>query len=174
MTKQAALVVIDLQRGMFEGASGPLDEADTVLANVAGMLAKARARSQPVIYVRHDGGPGDELQRDTPLWPIDSRIAPKDGEPIVDKTEPSAFEKTEMTKVLKARGIDSLVICGAQSDCCVRATAKAAHEAGYGVMVVKDAHSTVDSPDGKARDLRRAINDELAAVGIKLMPAAAF
>jgi nicotinamidase-related amidase len=174
MTKQAALVVIDLQRGMFEGAGGPLDEADTVLARVAGMLAKARARGQPVIYVRHDGGPGDELQRDAPLWPIDARIAPKDSEPIVDKTEPSAFENTDMRELLKARGIDSLVICGAQSDCCVRATAQAAHQAGYGVTVVKDAHSTIDSPEGKAKDLRQAINDELAAAGIGLMPAAAF
>ena len=174
MTKQAALVVIDLQRGMFEGASGPLDESEQVLARVNGMLAKARARGQPVIYVQHDGGPGDELQRGTALWPIDARIAPKDGEPIVEKTEPSAFENTDMTKVLKARGIESLVICGAQSDCCVRATAKAAHEAGYGVTVVKDAHSTFDSPEGKAKDLRQAVNDELAAAGIKLMQAAAF
>lgn len=174
MPKQAALVVIDLQRGMFEGASGPLDEADALLARVTGMLAKARARGQPVIYVQHDGGPGDELQRGTPLWPIDARVAPKDGEPIVEKTEPSAFERTGMTKLLKARGIDSLVICGAQSDCCVRATAKAAQEAGYGVTVVKDAHSTFDSSEGKAKDLRQAINDELAAAGIELLPAAAF
>ena len=72
------------------------------------------------------------------------------------------------------RGIESLAICGAQSDCCIAATAKAARKAGYRVTVVADARSTFDSRHGKAKDLRRAVNAELAGVGIELMKATEF
>ena len=176
--KQPALVVMDLQRGMFEGAGGPLHEAEKLLRRVGAMIAKARLRGQPIIFVRHDGGPGDELERGTALWPIHPRVAPLSGpgidEPIVDKTQPSAFAKTDMKKVLQARGIESLVICGAQSDCCIAATAKAARKAGYAVTVVADAHSTFDSRHGKAKDLRAAVNAELAGMGIELVTAKGF
>lgn len=174
MTKTSALVVIDLQRGMFEGADGPLDEAETLLARIGAMIATARQRGQAVIFVRHDGGSGDELQRDTPLWPIHPKVAPMEGEPIIDKTQPSAFEKTDLKKVLQAGRIETLVICGAQSDCCVLATAKAAQENGYGVTVVSDSHSTFDTREAKASALRAEVNAELKAAGIGLMEAKGF
>ncbi len=84
-----ALLVIDLQRGMF-AATTPYD-GEAVLNRVAGLLDRARASGIPVLHVRHDGGSGDDLERGTPGWEIHPAVAPKDGEPIIDKDRCSAF-----------------------------------------------------------------------------------
>ena len=52
----------------------------------------------------HSKGDGGGLAGGSALWPIHPRVAPKGDGPMVDKTQPSAFVKTDMKKVLKARG----------------------------------------------------------------------
>ena len=71
--------------------SHPPYNGEAVLNRVAGLLDRARASGIPVFHVRHDGGSGDDLERGTPGWEIHPAVAPKDGEPIIDKDRCSAF-----------------------------------------------------------------------------------
>ena len=80
-----ALLVIDLQRGMFEGEQPPL-EGDGVVARVAALLERARERGVAVLHIRHYGGTGDMLERGTPGWGIHPDVVPRGAEPVVDKT----------------------------------------------------------------------------------------
>jgi nicotinamidase-related amidase len=53
-----ALIVIDVQNGVVEGAC----ERDTVVANINGLVEKARSEDVPVVWVQHSG---EELERGT-------------------------------------------------------------------------------------------------------------
>ncbi|WGF89702.1 cysteine hydrolase family protein [Marinivivus vitaminiproducens] len=141
-----ALIVIDLQRGMFDPAQ-PAHDGEAVLARVAALLARARAAGVPVLHVRHDGGAGDPLQRDTPGWTIHPAVAPMGVEPVIDKDRSSAFHGTGLHERLQAGGIGRLVIAGMQTEFCIDTTCRAAHDLGYAVALVADGHTTFDTPD---------------------------
>lgn len=137
-----ALLVIDLQRGMF--AAAPYD-GEAVLTRVAGLLERARASGAPVLHVRHDGGSGDDLERGTPGWNIHPAVAPAGSEPIIDKDRCSAFHGTDLHGKLQALGIERLVIAGMQTEYCIDTNCRDAHGLGYRVTLVNDAHTTFDN-----------------------------
>ncbi len=140
---ETALVVIDVQTGMFDGVRGPaIHGAEALLANIAALLVQARAAGSPVIYVRHDGGKGDMLEYGAPAWEIHEAIAPLPGERIVDKRTPDSFHETTLAADLAAAGATRLVLCGAQTEYCVDTTCRRAAALGYPTVLVQDAHST--------------------------------
>jgi len=141
-----ALLVIDLQRGMFEGEQPPL-EGDGVVARVAALLERARERGVPVLHIRHDGGTGDILERGTLGWEIHRDVAPRGAEPVVDKSRSSAFHDTDLDQRLRALGVTRLVVAGMQTEFCVDSACRAAHGLGYAVTIVSDGHTTFDTPD---------------------------
>jgi nicotinamidase-related amidase len=140
-----ALLVIDLQRGMFTAGPEP-HEGEAVLSRVAGLIEQARDQGIPVLHVRHDGGAGDPLERETPGWEIHSAVAPRAGEPIIDKTRCSAFYDTGLQEELQRRGIQRLIVAGMQTEYCIDTSCRAARDLGYQIVLVKDGHTTFDSP----------------------------
>jgi nicotinamidase-related amidase len=139
-----ALLVIDLQRGMFTAGPEP-HQGEAVLSRVAGLISRARDRGVPVLHVGHDGGVGDPLERQTPGWEIHPAVAPHSGEPVIDKTRCSAFYDTPLQDELERRGIRRLIIAGMQTEYCIDTSCRAARDLGYEVVLVKDGHTTFDS-----------------------------
>jgi nicotinamidase-related amidase len=140
----AALVVIDLQNDVLDGCV----RVDPVLAATRTLLTGARAAGVPVVWVQHQG-PG--LERDTDGWRIHPALDPSPGEPVVAKSYRDAFAGTTLRATLG--DADHLVLCGAQTDYCVRTTAQRAAADGYDLTWVTDAHTTYDVPtaDGVVR-----------------------
>src|SRR3546814_14282390 len=103
------LLVIDLQRGMF-GPGGPPYEGEAVLSRIAGLLGRARERGAAVLHVRHNGGPGDDLERHAPGWEIHPAVAPLDGQPVIDKDPCSAFHAPDLPDRLQARRLTPAVV----------------------------------------------------------------
>jgi nicotinamidase-related amidase len=138
-----ALMVIDVQQGMF-GTEQPYD-GEAVVQRIVGLIARARAAKAPVFYVQHDGGPGDELDRNGPGFAFRAELAPQPGDSVTVKHYCNAFKETDLDDRLKAMRIDDIVVCGMQTEFCVDTTVRAAHERGYHLVVVCDAHTTFDS-----------------------------
>ncbi|MBP0457573.1 isochorismatase family protein [Streptomyces montanisoli] len=132
-----ALLVIDVQNGVVEGAH----DRDGVIANINTCVGKARAEDVPVIWVQHSD---DHLERGSEAWQYVAELERRDAEPLVHKTYGDSFEATELEALLAERGAGRLVVTGAQSDGCIRATLHGAFVRGYDVTLVGDAHTTQD------------------------------
>jgi len=70
---------------------------------------------------------------------IDPRIAPRRSEPVLNKLFASGFYGTGLPSLLAAAGVDTLVITGASTSGCVRATAVDALQYGYRPVVPREA-----------------------------------
>lgn len=139
------LVVIDVQQGLFAEAQQPHAGEDLV-ARISGLIAKARAAGMPVVFVQHDGGPGDGLAQGSPGFAFRAELTPQPGDPVVVKTNCSGFQGTDLEARLRDLGATRLIICGMQSEYCVDTTVRAAFERGFAVTLVADGHTTFDTP----------------------------
>jgi nicotinamidase-related amidase len=143
MNKRTALLVIDLQVCNFE--ESPVHRGGDLLSKIGALIAQARAVRVPIIYVQHCGPEGAIDQPGTPGWEIHPAIAPTEGDAVVQKCHPDAFQETSLQDELKSRGIDRLLITGIQTEYCIDTTCRRAYSLGYDVILVKDAHSTWDT-----------------------------
>jgi len=73
-------------------------------------------------------------------------VAPVEGDVVVQKKTPDAFHETNLHHELESRGIKKLIIAGLQTEYCIDTTCRRAFILGYDAILVRDAHSTWDSP----------------------------
>jgi nicotinamidase-related amidase len=132
-----ALLVIDVQ---VDVVAGCFDEAQRT-ANIADLVRHARTNSVPVIWVQHND---EELTVGSPGWQLVEQLVPLKDESIIHKNYRSSFEATNLDEVLAELNVGHLIMCGSQSNYCVRNTLHAAIERGYDVTLVADAHTTCD------------------------------
>jgi nicotinamidase-related amidase len=132
-----ALLVVDVQKGVVEGAH----ERDAVVANVGTLVEKARRARVPVIWVQHSD---EGLARGSDEWRIVPELTPGDAEPRVEKSYGDSFEETSLEDVLSGLRVGRLVVAGAQTDACIRSTLHGALVRGYDATLVSDAHTTED------------------------------
>jgi ureidoacrylate peracid hydrolase len=157
-----ALIVIDMQNSFLreEGSMNHLGLSPSAVIHtvepVLELIKGAREAGIPVIYTREglaedysDGGqfikffPATKdvngLIRGTWDWELADEIQPIDGEYTVDKTRYSAFYKTDLEEILRKEGVDSVILCGITTECCVESAARDAFFRDFGVVVVADA-----------------------------------
>ena len=134
---KSALLAIDVQRDVVANAF----RRDEVIANIAGLVDRARKEGVPVIWVQHSD---DELVKGSEGWAYVDELRMGDGEPVVHKQFGDSFEGTNLAELLQERGINCLVVCGAQTDACIRSTLHGAVARGYNATLVSDAHTTDD------------------------------
>ncbi len=152
MANDTALLIIDAQVNMLTDP-WPVSQPEAMLETIMGLYTKAIAAGMPVIFIRHDGGEGEIDAYGSDGWQIHPELAPRHGEPIIDKRVPDAFEGTNLLDTLNERGIRHVIICGMQTDWCVNATSRRAAALGFDVTVVADAHSTCDSDTRAAAEI---------------------
>jgi nicotinamidase-related amidase len=148
------LVVVDVQVGVMKSAW----DAPRVIANVSRAVERARAQGVPVIWVQHGD---DDLPRGSAPWQWVPELRPRGGEPLVHKRFNSAFEDTELDRVLGEIAATHIVLAGAATNWCIRATAYGALDRGYDLTLVKDAHTTesMQLPDGITLEAARLVDD---------------
>jgi len=166
-----ALVVIDVQKGMFDDPANPPHDGEAVVGRIADLIAKARATRTPGFYVQHDGGASHPFQPGKPGFPFHDTIAPQPGDDVTVKTRSSAFHGTDFDAKLKRAGVDHLVITGLQSEYCVTSAIRGAYERGYRITLASDAHSTFDTKAATGRDIVAIINDTTSGSFGDVMPA---
>jgi nicotinamidase-related amidase len=132
-----ALLVIDVQNGVVAGNY----QRDEVVANIGGLVDKARREHVPVIWVRHSD---EGLESGSGDWQIVPELSPDGSEPLIEKHYGDSFEDTTLESVLSDLGVGRLVVVGAQTDACIRSTLHGAFARGYDTILVSDAHTTED------------------------------
>lgn len=146
-----ALVVIDVQNGVLEGAY----RRSEVLEAISRTVERARRDGAPVLWIRHLD---ETLKAADDASRIVAELVPAEDDAVVEKSYRDAFEDTRLEHVLAQLGVGKIVVAGAQSDMCVRSTLHGAVVRGYDAVLVADAHTTVDrsakgapSPDAVIR-----------------------
>lgn len=81
---------------------------------------------------------GRLLIRGEPGWEIVSELSPAPSEPVVDKPGFSSFYATDLERLLMARGVRHLMVCGVTTDVCVHSTVRDATERGYESLLIED------------------------------------
>jgi nicotinamidase-related amidase len=183
-----ALLVMDMQNGIVERFG------DAVLEPAGRAIAAARDAGLPVIYVRvafRAGHPevssrnrafgalrdAGALAQDDEATAIHPRIAPQRGDVVVVKRRVSAFAGSDLDVVLRAGGIEDLVLCGIATSGVVLSTLRQAADLDYGLTVLRDA--CADADDEVHRVLldkvfpRQADVIDVAAWAASLAPASA-
>jgi nicotinamidase-related amidase len=163
---KTAFVIIDVQEAMFSYNNQFPYRGRLVLDNILSLLEKARACGIPVVYIQHTTK--DEFAKGTPTWQICSEIAPKDGEPVIEKPTWDAFYRTNLHEVLQSLGVTKLVIAGMQTEFCVDTTCRRAFSMGYQSVLVQDAHTTFDSRTLTAGEIIEHHNEVLGGRFVEL------
>ncbi|WP_436897695.1 isochorismatase family protein [Acinetobacter gyllenbergii] len=139
------MIVVDVQNAFVSG-SDAVPASKSLIASISILLAKARAANVPVIFLQNDGEIGSADEPYQFGWAL--FFSPQSNEYVIRKNQDNGFSGTRLQQILHDHRIKSLAICGVLSEMCVAATARAALELGYDVLLPHDAHATYDVPAG--------------------------
>ena len=166
---RTALVVIDIQNdfaapdGLIGRHGGDMTAAELAIDQIETLIAAARQSGITVAFMRvvtrpesdsdalkahyaRRGMPGGHvICRETGGGADYYRVTPEAGDIEIDKRLFDSFHGTDLDARLQQRGIDTLVVTGISTDCCVDQTARSAFHHGYHVFVVTDACASYDS-----------------------------
>ena len=147
-----AVLVVDFSRGFTDPGSTMGSDLTGEVEATKRLLAVARQRGMPVVFTTigfeadlKDGSlwlqkaPGlAELQVGGEWVEIDPRLERGEGEVVILKKGASAFFGTNLPSVLVSQGVDTVVLCGATTSGCIRATAVDLLQYGYPTLVPRE------------------------------------
>lgn len=143
---KTALLVIDIQKDYFPGGKNPLVNPLEAAKKAYELLQCFREHGGYHVHIQHIS-----LEPDAAFFvkgsegsDIHDSVAHFEGEPIVYKHYPNSFRETNLLEMLKSWGIERVVITGMMTHMCVDATARAAADFGFQVIVAEDACATRD------------------------------
>jgi nicotinamidase/pyrazinamidase len=172
-----ALIVVDVQNDFCPGGALAVPDGDEILDAVNRL-----ATETPLVIATRDWHPPDHgsFTEQGGTWPVHcvrdtpgAQLHPdlETGiDVIIDKGQGreregySGFEDTALERLLRDRGVETVHVVGLALDYCVKATALAAREAGFGVVVHREATRAVNVEPG---DDERAV-EELRAAGVEV------
>jgi nicotinamidase-related amidase len=149
-----ALIVVDVNVGFTDPESPLACPLDDVVAAIQRLLGESRKAGFPVVYTTVAYTEADRrtaavfidkvpalltLESGSRWVEIDPRVAPLPDEPVLTKLFASAFHGTALASFLASEGCDSLIVTGASTSGCVRATAVDALQHGFRVVVPREA-----------------------------------
>lgn len=152
--RRPALVIVDINNGFTDRASPLVCDLDDTVGAIRRLLDAMRRAELPVVFTTVSYGEGDKvtakafidkvpvlltLEAGSRWVEIDDRIAPLPTEPVLNKLFASAFFGTALGSMLASHGCDSLIVTGASTSGCVRATAVDALQHGYRPVVPREA-----------------------------------
>lgn len=151
-TQKTALLVVDVQQALIESRPA---KGGQLLCTIGALLRSFRKAGRPVLFVRHEDGPGTPLAYGAPGWQIARAAAPIQGERVFDKKYNSAFLHTGLGPYLRRQGVTTLVIVGMQTEYCIDATIKSAFEQGFQVVLPIGGITTFRNGGLPARKINR-------------------
>jgi maleamate amidohydrolase len=150
--RSPGVLVVDFSCGFTDPACSLGADMTPEVEATKRLLDAARAKGLPVIFTTigftpslKDGGLWlqkvptlAELELGGRWVEIDPRLEPQNGETVIVKKGASAFFGTNLVAVLNTQGVDSVILCGATTSGCIRATAIDLLQHGYPAIVPRD------------------------------------
>ena len=145
--KHAALLVIDMQNFFYR-------IIQPVLENIQNVIHFCRQKNIPVIFTQHghtdvpsDVGVlgdwwGEVILHGTKDWKFISEMKIDLKDTVLQKKRYSAFYETDLEKILRAKGIQDLIISGVMTNLCCETTARDAFMRDYRVFFLIDGTAT--------------------------------
>jgi nicotinamidase-related amidase len=147
-----AVLVVDFSRGFTDPESTMGSELTREVEATNRLLTAAREREIPVIFTTIGFEPN---LKDGSLWlekapglgeliigskwvEIDPRLERRDEETVILKKGASAFFGTNLPSILVSQGVDTIIMCGATTSGCIRATAIDLLQYGYPTLVPRE------------------------------------
>ena len=147
-----AVLVVDFSRGFTDPECTLGSDLTREVEATNRVLAIAREREIPVIFTTIGFEPN---LKDASLWleklpaleelvvgskwvEIDPRLERREDETVVLKKGPSAFFGTNLPSILISHGVDTIVLCGATTSGCIRASAIDLLQYGYPTLVPRE------------------------------------
>ena len=155
-----ALLIIDVQHGLFDREPRPYDAVD-VVHRINELSERARIANVPVVFVQHEA-PNSPLEYGGQNWQLSSNLHVKPSDVLVRKTTPDSFLKTELLGLLQQWGTQELVIAGYSTEFCVDTTTRRAAALGYPVRLASDAHTSHDKAHATGALIREHHNFTLS------------
>ena len=146
---KCALLVIDMQN-YFDSIAREIKQ------NLLKIIEFCQAKGIPVVFTRHgheylasDGGLlakwwGDCIMKGSHDWELMPGFKPGPGDLLIDKNRYSAFFKTGLDEILRAKGIEELIITGVMTNCCCETTARDGFVRDFRIFFVADATATAN------------------------------
>jgi nicotinamidase/pyrazinamidase len=157
-----ALIVVDVQNDFCPGGGLAVPDGDAVIEPINRLAGTA-----PFVVATRDWHPPDHGSFDSQggPWPIHCvagtsgaalhpRLAQDQIDAVIDKGQDhgspgySGFEGTDLERLLRDRGVDTVHVAGLALDYCVKATALDARRAGFDVVVHEGASRAVEVEPG--------------------------
>ena len=132
---KTALLIIDIQNFYFPGDGPGLANAEQASLNAKEVLKIFREQDQLVVHVRHKSDKGFEIHKN---------VEPLSNEKVITKEEVNSFKGTDLLEYLKSNNISRLIIIGMQTQMCMEAAVRAAHDLDFECIVISDACATRD------------------------------
>jgi nicotinamidase-related amidase len=149
LDKNAALVVIDLQKGIL--ALPTVHPAGEIVARTAELARAFRKRGLSVVLVNVTGrAPGRTAAGMSHFSPpadwaeLVSDLEQQPGDHLVSKQRWGAFLGTTLDEWLRERGVNQIVLAGVATSAGVESTARSAYDLGYNVVLAVDAMTDRD------------------------------
>jgi len=152
--RRPALVVIDMTLGFTDPESPLACDLEGPISEIQKLLGAARRAEIPIVFTTVAYRESDKLtaaafidkvpalltlEAGTRWAEIDPRIAPTETEPVLNKLFASGFFGTDLSSLLTAARVDTLIITGASTSGCVRATAVDALQYGFRPVIPREA-----------------------------------
>ena len=132
---RTALLIVDIQNFYFPGDGPGLVNAEQASLVAKEILQSFRDKKQLVVHVRHKSSKGSEIHKN---------VEPLPYEKIITKEEVNSFHRTDLLEYLTVNNISRLVVIGMQTQMCLEAAVRAAHDHGFECIVIQEACATRD------------------------------
>jgi ureidoacrylate peracid hydrolase len=143
--QHTALLLIDMQvdfaaiDGAMAREGNDMAAPQAALAKAATLADAARKAGVPLFFVRLLSAPGGQFCIEGTRGADFVGPQPRAEDVIVSKSRFSAFARTGLAELLRGQGIDTLVMAGVTTECCIQASAWAAFEFDFRVILASDA-----------------------------------
>lgn len=156
---KSAVLVIDLQIGLFQEEGRPFDFKN-IIERINKITSFARKGKLPVIFIQHEKN-GSVVEFDSIEWNLVPDLHTESSDLYVRKTTPNSFTRTHLNELLTQHKIKNLIVCGYATEFCVDSTVRGGAALGYSIQIASDAHTTHDKEHASAEFIINHHNETL-------------